>query len=248
MSKPGYAAAATIGAIWLATAGVGGAADKPAKIVYHDSFTTNHPGQSAGRVYSAVLSDPDDPNGKPPAVAHIHTQLPVGARYDNGAVPACEASDAEIMLRGASVCPARSRIGRNHFVIDTGGPEPNRFMHVDMTYLNEDGGIILLSRDRATGAKLVFHAKVKGRNADVDVPPLPGTPPDGGVPKSEDAVIFKATGFGGRGLVTTPPSCPASRIWRFRFVYTFRDGRKQTVTSDQRCVHRPKKRPRGDDD
>jgi hypothetical protein len=117
-------------------------------------------------------------------------------------------------------------------------------MYEDMTYLDERGGIILLSRDRATGAKLVFHAKVRGRSADVDVPPLPGTPPDGGVPKSEHGWIFKATGAGGRSFVTAPPTCPASGVWQFRFEYTFRDGRRQTVTSDQSCVRRSRGRPR----
>jgi hypothetical protein len=241
-------AAIGIGALALVGAGVAPAADKPARIVYHDSFTTNRPGQPAGRVYSLVLSDPHDPNGKPPATAHIHTELPVGARYDTGAVPACSASDPELMLFGAAACPAASRVGGNRYVVDTGGPEGHRYMHADMTYFNERGGIIILARDRDTGARLVVHAKVHGRNADIDVPPLPGTPPDGGASKSEHGWVLKRIGAGGRSFVTTPPTCPASRLWRFKFVYTFRDGRKQTVTSAQRCVPKPRKRPsRGDD-
>jgi len=226
----------------------GGRPAGPARIVYHDSFTTTRRGRSTGRVYSVVLSDPDDPNGKPPAVSHIHTELPPGARYDTGAVPACTASDAELMLVGASACPARSRVGKNDYVVDTGAPGSNRYSHADMTYLNEHGGIIILARERATGARLVVHAKVHGRNADIDVPMLPGTPPDGGVAKSEHAAVFESTGPGGRGFVTTPSSCPASGVWRFRFVYTFRDGRKQAVTSDQKCTRAPKPPTGGDDD
>jgi hypothetical protein len=239
MTRRGYAAAVTIGVGALATAAAGVAADRPARIVYHDAFTVTHPGRATARLYSTRLSAPGDPHGKPPPVAHIHTELPLGARYDGGAVPACTATDAQVMVQGAAACPARSRVGRNDFVIDTGLPGAQRYLHEDLTYLNEPGGIKLLARDRTNGQKLVFHATVDGRSADVDMPPvLPGAPPDGGSPRSETAIVFKATGAGGRGFVTTPATCPRSRTWRFRFVYTFRDGRTQTVTSDQRCTRR----------
>src|SRR5947208_3603632 len=110
------------------------AAAAPAKVEYKDSFTTRLPGRPSGRVFHDSLTNASDPNAKPPATAHVHTQLPAGARYDTGAVPACGASDAEIMLAGPSACPAASRVGTNEVLVDSGLPGSGRYAHEDVTF------------------------------------------------------------------------------------------------------------------
>jgi hypothetical protein len=225
------------------TAGPAGGAGEPAKIEYRDTFTTQEPGRSSGRVFSDVLTNPDNPDGKPPAVAHVHTELPAGAHFDTGAVPACTASDAEIVARGPSACPAASKVGTNDFVTDSGVSGSSRYTMVHADFFNERGGLIIVASTR--GTNLVFHGRIEGNRFDFDQPPLPGTPPDGGAMKSEQVVFFEAVGAGGRGYITTPPTCPASGVWRFRYEFTFRDGRKQTATSDQPCQDRAGSGPDG---
>src|SRR5690242_11864384 len=98
-------------ALVVSTSSPGSAADQPAMVTYHDSFTTQLPGMSTGRTFRDELSNPSDPNGKPPATTHVHTELPAGARYDTAAVPACAANDAQIMAVGPTACPAASSVG-----------------------------------------------------------------------------------------------------------------------------------------
>jgi hypothetical protein len=148
------------------------------------------------------------------------------------------------MLFGPSACPAKSKVGTNDVTIDSGVSGSGRYSHEDVTFFNEPGGLIVVSHDRASGAYVVLHGRIKGGSFDLDQPPLPGTPPDGGATKSEHGTFFRAIGSGGRSYITTPRTCPSSRIWRFHYRYTFSDGREQAVTSDQRCQRRPRHRLR----
>ncbi|HEX8074636.1 MAG TPA: hypothetical protein VF545_06605 [Thermoleophilaceae bacterium] len=227
----------------LAAGAAGAAAADPAKIDYRDTFTTQQPGSSSARLFDVAFADPDDPNAKPPVVSHVHAVLPEGARYDTTAVPRCTASDAEMMLQGTDACPAETRVGTVDFLVDSGAPPPTpdseRFTPVDITLFNAKDHAILLSRDSASGAYVVVRAPIDGGTLDIDVPPLPGTPPYGGADKREHAIVLARTGTqNGRRLsyITTPPTCPASGKWEFHIDYTFRDGRKQTVRDQTPCL------------
>ena len=248
----------------LAVAVVGGALVSgtalaaTARIAYSDSFTTPVPGMPTGRVLRELFTNVNDPpnaaandpkNGKPPAVSHVHTQLPAGARFDTSAVPRCTASDAALMLEGPSACPPASKLGTNDFVIDEEEPPTtDRYVLEKVTFFNEKDGLILLSHD-PTGAYVVVHGTIGTDTVDIELPPFPGTPPDGGAEKSEDALFYAATGKrNGRtvGYMTTPRTCPASGKWLFHITYTYRgDGTKQTVESAMPCVTVPPTAQRG---
>src|SRR4051812_33693879 len=96
----------SIGAVALAAVGMSAvaaaAAEPTARVKYSDAFTTRAPASPSGRVFYDEFFDARDASAKPPAVQHVHLQLPKGAHFDTAAVPRCTASDAELMAQGPS--------------------------------------------------------------------------------------------------------------------------------------------------
>jgi hypothetical protein len=210
------------------------AAAQKARVEYRDTFTTRTPGAPAGRTFDASIFDAADPDAKPPPLSHVRYEMPVGARFDTGAVPRCTASDAQIVAEGASACEPASKVGTGVVLIDSGLPEPDRILTEDFTVFNGNGDVIAMSQDRKNGARVVLHAKVSERAIDLDVPPLPGTPPDGGANRQEHFDYTAATGPGG-AFLTTPPTCPADGAWVLTATWTFRNGEKVTRESRSPC-------------
>ena len=218
------------------------AAEPTASVDYHDAFTTKKPGVASGRLFHDEFFNAKDRSAKPPAVQHVHIQLPQGARFNWRAVPLCTASDAELMAEGESACPAGSKVGKEVFSFDTGVDGPNRLVTNDISFLNNKNELIILTRERQTGTRVATRGKLGRETFDFDLPPLPGTPPDGGADKLEDAKYPVSIGPGGKAWLTTPRTCPRSRRWTFRADYTFRNGEKVTRTSTSPCKSPRKKR------
>src|SRR3954454_6445106 len=222
----------------------GAAAEPTASVEYRDAFTTKKPGAPSGRVFHDEFFNAGDRSGKPPPVQHIHIQLPHGARFDWRAVPLCTASDAELTAEGASACPAGSKVGAEVYSFDTGVDGPNRIVTSDITFLNNKEELIIVTRERQSGTRVVTRGKLGPATSNFALPPLPGTPPDGGADKLEDAKYPVSIGPSGKAWLTTPRTCPRSRKWTFRADYTFRNGEKVTRTSKSPCKRpRPKRRP-----
>lgn len=207
---------------------------------YTDTFTTKKPATSAGRVATIDFFDPENPEGKPNAISRILVQLHPGSRFDTSAVPRCSAPDAELTARGPGACPGGSKVGEAEILVDTGFPEPGRFLPTDFTILNGDQELIFVGEERQSGGRLVIRGEVRGNVLDIPVPLLPGTPPDGAAPTSEKDVFFERSGSqgGGGGFLTTPPACPAGGAWTNRVTYFYRDGVVQTATSASPCIRR----------
>jgi hypothetical protein len=205
------------------------AAEPTARVEYSDAFTTRTPGTASGRIFHDEFFDARDASAKPPAVQYVHLQLPAGARFDWRAVPLCTASDAELMAQGASVCPAASKVGTEVYSFDTGVDGPDRLVTSDIAFLNNKNELIILTQERQSGTRVVVRGKLGAETLDFELPPLPGTPPEGGADKREDS------NFPVSPWLTTPPTCPASGKWTFRVDYTFRNGEKVTRTSDAPC-------------
>jgi hypothetical protein len=223
-------AAAAAAVVPLAVVVDAAAAEPTARVEYSDAFTTRTPGTASGRVFHDEFFNARDASAKPPPVQHVHLQLPRGARFDTSAVPRCTASDAELMAQGASACDPRSQVGSEVYSFDTGVDGPNRLVTSDIAFLNNKDELIILTQERQTGSRVVVRGKITRDTFDFDLPPLPGTPPDGGADKREDGT-YPATGW-----LTTPPACPRSGKWTFRVDYTFRNGEKVTRTSDSPCT------------
>ncbi|MEA2468358.1 MAG: hypothetical protein QOJ57_2484 [Thermoleophilaceae bacterium] len=237
-------AATALAVTALATVCAPAAAETIARVEYSDMFTVREPGAPSGRVFFDEFFDARDANAKPPAVQKVHLQLPEGARFDSTAVPACGATDAEMMAEGAAACAPGSQVGTEVFSFDTGFDGPNRIVTNDIAFLNDPGELIILSQERQSGARVVVRAKLGPETLDFELPPLPGTPPEGGADKREDANFPVAIGPEGKPWLRTPPTCPASGVWTFRVDYTFRNGEKVTKTSVSPCDRRAAPAPR----
>jgi hypothetical protein len=207
------------------------AAAAPVRVSYHDSFATRTPGAATARSFGDAFTNAADPQAKPEPITHFHSQLPAGSRIDTGAVPQCGASDAELMLSGPGGCPAGSKLGTEVLVIDTGGPGSSRFATEDVTFLNNRDQIILVNQDRQSGARVITRGVIGRDTEDFDIPPLPGTPPEGGAVKSEEGGLNAAGPY-----TIAPPTCPASGTWVFKGTWTFQDGSKQSVQSASPCA------------
>jgi hypothetical protein len=223
-----------------------GAVSEPQRQTYRDVFTTDVPGASTGRTYEIHWVNPEDPEGKPPAFSHLHIELAEGARFDTSAVPYCESSDAELMASGASACPAASKVAYDETLLDSGAEGPARYFTTDIEFLNNRDELIVLATVRENGARVVLRGKVGENTIDLDVPMLPGTPPDGAAAKRQlgwwDPHSSVRDGSQ-LNYLTTPPTCPESGFWVNRATYTYRDGVEQTVASPSPC-----RRTEGDSD
>ena len=222
----------------VALAAQASAVSEPPRQTYSDRFTTDVPGASAGRAYVIDWVNPDDPQGKPHAFSHLHVELAECARFDTSAIPHCEASDAELMAAGPSACPPESKVATDETLIDTGFPGPGRYFTSDFIFFNNKDELILLATVREIGARVVLRAQVGTNTIDLEVPMLPGTPPDGGAAKHQVGQWDPRSGARDgeqANYLTTPPTCPASGFWVNRVTYTYRDGVKQTAESKSPC-------------
>jgi hypothetical protein len=203
-------------------------------------FGEREPATATGFTLRIDYVNPNDPNAKPPAVRRVVEELARGSRIDTSVPALCRASDIELILRGASACPADSRVGAGTIVVDTGLPlGPARFLATDVVFLNNSNQLIFLVTERISGLRLVFRAAVSGARIVNTSPFLPGMLPDGSaidvVDVRIDRVVRESDGVR-RGYVTTPAACPESGAWTNRVSFTYADGVTQIVDSRSECV------------
>jgi hypothetical protein len=134
------------------------------------------------------------------------------------------------MAAGPSGCPAESKVATDETVIDSGVPGPGRYFTTDIVFFNNEDELVLVATVRENGARVVLRAQLGENTIDLDVPMLPGTPPDGGAAKSQRGRWEARPGF-----LTTPRTCPESGFWVNRITWTYRDGVEQTAESKSPC-------------
>ena len=195
-------------------------------------------GQGTGEKFKFDYVNPDDPESKPPAVEKVVTKLPRRGRFDPSVPESCTATDAELMAQGAAACPEDSLIGGGVVTVDTGLPEPGRFVTADVVFVNNaedpDGEFVYVNTVRdGSLARTVIRADVRRRKTITTAGMLPGTPPDGG---SIDTVDLEVDSIskGGRNYITTPPRCREDHwVTRVRFFYP--DDVSQAVRTRTPC-------------
>jgi hypothetical protein len=210
------------------------AVSEPPRQTYSERFTTDVPGASTGRMYAIDFFNPDDSDGKPHSFSHLHVELAEGARFDTSALPWCEASDAALMAEGPSACPPESKVAIDQTLIDSGIPGYGRYFATDIVFFNNEDELVLVATVQESGTRVVLRAQVGENTIDLDVPMLPGTPPDGGAAESQRGQWEARPGF-----LTTPPTCPDSGFWVNRITWTYRDGVEQTAESKSPCTGPP---------
>ncbi|MGH2955507.1 MAG: hypothetical protein ACRDL6_00735 [Solirubrobacterales bacterium] len=204
-----------------------------AELTFHET----DPGASTGFTLKIDYVNPSDPSAKPPAVRRVVQRFAEGTRIDTSVPELCGATDAQLMLQGPEACPAGSQVGSGTVSVDTGLPEPGRFIVADTVFLNNTDELILVSTDRGTGARVVTRAAVEQDRIVTELTPLPGTPPDGGAIDVVDfriEEVSRVVGGEERGYVTTPATCPTGG-WLNSISFTYADGVTQTTSNGSPC-------------
>ncbi len=203
------------------------------------TLSSHKPSHSTAERFRFDYVNPDDPNGKPPAVSKVITILPHGARYDASAPGSCGASDAELMAEGGAACPPDSAVGGGVTTVDTGVPGPDRFVTADVEFFNNEndpnGEFVYVNTVRGTSARTVIRADVTKRRTITTVGMLPGTPPDGGAIDTADLKVKATSTAEGSHYITTPPRCPASGHWTTRLIFEYAGGARQTAKTPTPC-------------
>ena len=212
----------------LAAAGVA-----PASPRFSSSFQMTYlyrePGAPTGQVPLMTWSDPGAPNKVPKTIKRINLRFHKGTRFDTSALARCHASDAEVMSKGVTACPAASRLGTGHTkaVLPSGAG-----FTTDVTLFNARGEIIVLVTLGGTPVT-EFRDRVKGRTITIE-PVLPG-----GVSLERLRLRIdrhsRGSGANRRTYMRAPRSCPASRKWTTSARFTYVDGSAETLRSRSPC-------------
>ncbi|MGH2954054.1 MAG: hypothetical protein ACRDK9_08550 [Solirubrobacterales bacterium] len=209
-------------------------------------FTRKAPGKPSGLIFKVDYVNPDDPAAKPPAVSQVVETLAPGARFDTSAPELCAASDPELMLLGTAACPPGSRVADGVITLDTGFPQPGRFITSPADFLNNTDEQIFLNHALATETpRVVTRARVTERERIVAAPFLPGTPPDGAATDTvlvRDFVSKREVGGELGSYITTPPNCPKRGYWMNESRFTYFDGVTQTVETRSPCRRAQRRR------
>src|SRR3989441_7831939 len=218
------------------------------------AFGTFGPASPTSLSESATYRNPDDPNGKPPAVRRIVVRYPAGFRIDTSVPGQCHASDQQLQTSGGGACPSDSRVGSGDAELATGFPGPAATFQLDLEVYNNRDQLIFLIKPKGSSTVLsVGRSKVAGSTITTDIPATPGGPPDGQSSVKHIAFalakVTKRSHGSTRSFLTTPPSCPVSREWTSRATFTYADGVSQTIRVATPCKrsarHPPSSRAKG---
>jgi len=215
-----------------------------------DLRLSERPAGLTGMHLRVFYKDPSDPDGKPSPLTALKINLPAGSRFDGSAVPACHATDDELMARGRDACPRETRVGDGTLTAMTGfGPPVDPFT-TDLTLFNSGDGIIELVTQKGSNTalgmdRLTFTAP---NELTAHPPRTPGGPPDGRTSVRE--ILFDADPVrapSGRPYLRTPPDCPTDGLWSSLLRFSTEDGYSYRVKSTTTCVRgkaSPRPRPR----
>ena len=231
-------------AIATAIVAIGGAAvaSTYGRTVVALPFTTRQPSTSTGLRISIHYRDEHDPNAKPKTFHKLEIELPAGIRIDQRVVPACTASDSELMAQGPSACP-HSKVGDGTVTLMTGFPPPGDTFATDVTVLQGQGELLDVFRAKGSEQTLaVDHVKIAGRTLIDEPQSVPGGPPDGRSAVRDVRLRIGARTAHGHAYLRTPPSCPAGERWESRFTAFYDDGVTDVALATSPCspaAHRP---------
>lgn len=200
-------------------------------------FTTPEPGSPSGLTIAMRFTNPQDPQTAPSPQRSVVLELPDGSRLDLRAVPVCEASDAELMLRGPAACPPETQLGTGSLTFRTdGGPLLDPFV-ADARVFNGGDALVEVFGPRGTTLTTAVGRRRQTGPTQLSetLAPTPGGPPDGESSITELTLALPArTGAGGAALLRTPATCPGA--WTSRLEVVTADGRTTGVTDTTPCV------------
>jgi hypothetical protein len=178
-----------------------------------------------------------DQNAKPSPIRTFQLDAPAGTVFHTARVPACDASDAEIMAAGTSACPSESKTGGGTVTVVTGfGPPFDPFVSPTPVFNDGKGWLEISQTDSNPAVTIaVTRLAVHGSRVSGPIGAAPGGPPDFETAVSAVDLSFPAS----TGYVSTPPSCPTGGKWVATGTFGFADGTTQVVSDDTPCIRRP---------
>jgi hypothetical protein len=194
------------------------------------NFGTTTTGTEAKPTLAIAYRNPDDPNGKPPAIASAVFRLPEDTRIDTAAVERCTATNDQIQASGPSACPPGSRVGSGTLTAVTGAGPPADPVAGDVTLFN--GADEIIEVVTVPGTQTVAgmdRLSVKANVLTAHPPAIPGGPPDGRTAVKDIKVKIDHSNY-----VTTPRECEVPG-WAYSASYEFANGAKQEVSHRHDC-------------
>lgn len=207
---------------------------------YEAELSTLSPGKPTG-LMQAIDYLPAVGADKPYAVSKVTVRLPKRARIDTTAVPACAASDAELIGSGPSACPPETIVGAGSLSADTGFPATliPRVIETDVTFINNVDQLILLAESTNVpdpGLRIASRIVVRKRAFISTIPPLPGAaPPDPFLALDEVVNELERIRSSSGPYIRAPRRCPARGFWTVRATFEYRDGTVQKERSRTAC-------------
>lgn len=248
MRKNVQRAAGVATAAALAVGGGAEALAAPSASEMSLALTSRQPATSTGIDFRVLYRDPANPEGKPSPIEGLVIEAPDGLRFDGAAVPACDATDDELRAMGRDACPAGSKVGEGTLTAITGFDAADP-VEADLTVFNGGDQLIELVTVKGSNTTAGWdRLTIDGSTLTAHPPNTPGGPPDGRTSIREIKFRIEpresGTGADRRAFITTPPACPAERLWSSRLIVDFANGTKETLKSSTPCDARPRATPR----
>jgi hypothetical protein len=224
-----------VGVAMVASAlGAGGAeADRGARVDLDIGFTTTAPATATGMTFHILYKDEAEPDAKPKPFDELILDTPAGTRFDGAALPRCVATDQQLQTLGRAACPPDSEVGRGTLTAMTGFGAPVDPVVTDVTLYNGGDQIVEVVTQQGGDAPLGFDRLfIEGSRLHAHPPVIPGGPPEGRTAVRQIDIRVEPHG----DFVTTPPTCPASRLWTASGTVAFIDGVTETVATRAPCV------------
>jgi hypothetical protein len=193
------------------------------------TYLSREPGAPSGQAPLMTWSDPGAAAEVPKTIKRIDLRFHKGTVLDTSALARCRASDEQIKSKGASACPAASKLGSGHTTgVFSNGDE----FVTDVTLFNGRGEIIVLVFLQGT-LITEFRDDVRGRTIAIE----PVLPPGVSLKRLKLRIEPHSTGRGARQrtYMRNPPSCPKSRKWITAAKFTYLDGSSQTLRASSPC-------------
>jgi hypothetical protein len=206
--------------------------------------TTRTPGALSGGHALLVYSGRD--GAQPQDARRVEIVYPKGYGFDHTQLPACRATDEQLVSNARDACAKNTQIGVGETEVVT--PYSSQTTQLDVTIFNAPASDILLLTYRGTNQTATVRREYdRGRLHWTDSTPTcvpPGRPPECSplgeitVKRFEDWNSWPGHRLT-RSILRMPRHCPKSGTWFFRARLTFGDGSRVTRKSRAPC-DRPK--------
>ena len=222
---------------------------------YTNSFGTKKPGKATTTHIDLHSTDTTNTthNNAPDPARKVVIAFPKGANIDPKAVPTCSATSLQFQQKGAGACPSKTLVARGSASANSTFSSVGEIA-ATVTGYNGKGKKLLLYVQPSPGAPaqpFLISASVSGSKSSgfklTTTPPPnclpPGSPPScsSGEAPLDKFVLNTLNKSSGKGknkhtFLTTPKTCPKSKVWQFKATITFKTDGTKSYTANTPCT------------